>query len=276
MSSASGRSSGRVSGRKAIIFGGGVAGDGLGNGKATALLLAREGAEVAIVDIQLERAEETAAAIRAEGGLAHAFEADVANPETVASAVSAAHEALGSIDILINNVGIHGPGAGLFAYGEDDWDKVFAVNARGTFTTCRQVIPHMLTKGYGRIVNISSSSALRTSSRPPYAYAASKAAVIQLTQSLAIEFASRGIRANCVVPGMINTPHANDAFYRAMAVEEAERVLAARTKTSPTGTQGSPWDIAQSVLFLSDEAISYVNGASLVVDGGFTLTTPSW
>jgi NAD(P)-dependent dehydrogenase (short-subunit alcohol dehydrogenase family) len=268
--------SGRVSGRKAIIFGGGVSGDGLGNGKATALLLAREGAELAIVDVQLDRAEATAATIRAEGGQAHAFQSDVADPDTVTSAVAAAHEALGAIDILVNNVGIHGPGAGLFAYGEDDWDKVFAVNTRGTFTTCRHVIPHMLAKGYGRIVNISSSSALRASSRPPYAYAASKAAVIQFTQSLAIEFASRGIRANCVVPGMINTPHANDAFHRAMAAEEAERVIAARTKTSPTGTQGSPWDIAQSVLFLSEEAVGYVNGASLVVDGGFTLTTPSW
>jgi NAD(P)-dependent dehydrogenase (short-subunit alcohol dehydrogenase family) len=277
MSSTSERPSGRVSGRKAIIFGGGVSGDGLGNGKATALLLAREGAELAIVDIQLERAEETAEAIREEGGHAYAFQSDVADPETVVSAVAAANEAIGGIDILINNVGINGPGAGLFAYGEDDWDKVFAVNVRGIFTTCRQVIPHMLATGYGRIVNISSTSALRiTNGRPPYAYAASKAAVIQLTQSLALEFASRGIRANCVVPGMIDTPHASGAFRRAMAADEAERIIAARTKSSPTGTQGSPWDIAQSVLFLSEEAVGYVNGASLVVDGGFTLATPSW
>lgn len=142
---------GRVSGRNALVFGGGVAGDGLGNGKATALLLAQEGARVAVADIVRENAQVTCAEIEAGGGSAIAL-----------------------------------------------------------------------------------------------------------------------------VPGMIDTPHASAAFHRRLPREEAERIIAARTRTSPTGTQGSPWDIAQAVLFLADEAVSYVNGVALLVDGGFTLTTPSW
>ncbi|WNG26679.1 SDR family oxidoreductase [Cystobacter fuscus] len=268
---------GRVSGRSAIVFGGGVAGDGLGNGKAAAMLLAREGAWVAVADVVMDRAEDSCAAIRAEGGTAIPLLCDVSDPAAVAAAVAQTKQTFGGIDILVNNVGIGGPGAGLFAYEEADWDRVFAVNIRGVFTTARHVVPIMLEKGYGRIVNISSTAALRvTNGNPSYAYAASKAAVIQLTQSLALEFARLGIRANCVVPGMIDTPHASAAFRRRLPREEADRIIAARTRTSPTGSQGSPWDIAQSVLFLSEEAVGYVNGAALVVDGGFTLATPGW
>lgn len=268
---------GRVAGRSAIIFGGGVAGEGMGNGKATAMLLAREGARIAVVDIALERAQDSCSAIAAEGGEAIALQCDVADPVQVAAVVDRAVEAFGGLDILVNNVGVAGPGAGLFAHDETEWDKVFAVNVRGVFTTARCVVPHMLKKGYGRIVNISSTAALRiTNGNPSYAYGASKAAVVQLTQSIALEFAAKGIRANCILPGMIDTPHASGAFHRRFPKEEAERIIAARTRTSPTGTQGSPWDVAQSVLFLSEESVGYVNGAALVVDGGFTLATPSW
>jgi NAD(P)-dependent dehydrogenase (short-subunit alcohol dehydrogenase family) len=268
---------GRVAGRSAIVFGGGVAGDGLGNGRAIALLLAREGAAVAVADIALDRAEETCAAIRAEGGTAIALCSDVADPATVAAAAAQTKEAFGGIDILVNNVGIGGPGPGLFAHEEADWDRVFAVNTRGVFTTARLVVPIMLEQGYGRIVTVSSTAAMRTTNgHPAHAYGASKAAVIQLTQSIALEFAGRGIRANCVVPGMIDTPHAAQAFRGRLPAEEAERIIAARTRTSPTGRQGSPWDIAQSVLFLAEDAVDFVNGLALVVDGGFTLATPTW
>lgn len=154
---------------------------------------------------------------------------------------------------------------------------MFAINLRAVFTACRHVVPLMLDRGYGRIINVSSTSSLRiTNGKGPYAYAASKAAVTQLTQSLALEFAAHAIRANCVVPGMIDTPHASGAFRRSMPPDDADRILAARTRTSPTGAQGSPWDIAQSVLFLAEEAVGYVNGVALVVDGGFTLATPPW
>jgi len=269
-------SKGRVAGRTAIIFGGGVAGDGMGNGKATALILAREGARIAVADIVQERARETCAAIEAEGGTAVALACDVADPAMVADAVSRAKSRFGGIDILVNNVGI-GAGAGLFAHEEADWDRVFAVNVRGAFTTARHIVPLMLQAGYGRVVNIASTAALRTTNgMPSYAYAASKAALIQFTQALALEFANRGIRANAVVPGMIDTPHASAAFRSRLPAEEADRIIAARSGTSPTGGQGSPWDVAHSVLFLAEEAVGYVNGAALIVDGGFTLATPSW
>lgn len=268
---------GRLAGRSAIVFGAGVAGAGMGNGKATALLLAREGARVAVVDLTLDRADDTRAAIEQEGGTAIALRADISDVADVGVAVAATADAFGGIDILVNNVGIGGAGPGLFGDDEAGWDRVFATNVRGMFTTARQVVPIMLRKNYGRIVNISSTAALRiTNNNPPYAYGASKAAVIQLTQSLALEFASRGIRANCILPGMIDTPHASAAFRNRLSPEEADRIIAARTRTSPTGSQGSPWDIAHSVLFLAEEAVGFVNGAVLPVDGGFTLATPSW
>jgi len=266
----------RVANRNALVFGGGVAGDGMGNGKAASLLLAREGAQVAVADLLLERAQDTCAAIEAEGGRAIAVAADVSDPAAVAAAVAAADAAFGGVDILVNNVGV-GAGSGLFAHEEADWDRVFAVNVRGVFTAARLTVPLMLKAGYGRIVNIASTAALRTTNgMPSYAYAASKGAVIQLTRSLAIEFAGRGVRANCVAPGMIDTPHAASAFRSRMSPEEADRIIAARSRTSPTGRQGSPWDIANAVLFLAENAVDYVNGATLVVDGGFTLTTPPW
>jgi NAD(P)-dependent dehydrogenase (short-subunit alcohol dehydrogenase family) len=267
---------GRVAGRRALVFGGGVAGGELGNGKAACLLLAREGAHVAVADLVMERAIDTCDAIRAEGGVAVPLACDVADPASITAAVSAAKEALAGIDILVNNVGI-GAGAGLLAHDEEAWDRVFAVNVRSIFTAARQVVPIMLEQGYGRIVNVSSTAALRiTNSNPSYAYSASKAAVIQLSQSLALEFGARGIRANCVVPGMIDTPHASAAFRSRLPAEEADRIIAARTRTSPTGAQGSPWDIANSILFLCEDAVGFINGEALVVDGGFTLATPSW
>jgi NAD(P)-dependent dehydrogenase (short-subunit alcohol dehydrogenase family) len=268
---------GRLEGRVALVIGGGAAGPGWGNGKAAAVLMAREGARVVVADVDLVAAEETCEAIREEGGQALAVRCDAGRTDDLAHAVAACPEAFGKLDILLNNVGIAGGGVGLFAHDEAVWDRVFAVNVRSIFTAARQAVPLMLEQGYGRIVNVSSTAGLRIMGGSiSHAYAASKAAVLHLTRTLALEFADRGVRCNCVVPGMIDTPHASVALRRARGEAEAERLIQRRHAVSPTGAQGSPWDIAHAVLYLVSEEAGYVNGASLVVDGGFTWDTPHW
>jgi NAD(P)-dependent dehydrogenase (short-subunit alcohol dehydrogenase family) len=266
----------RLSGKIALVFGGGVAGAGLGNGKAAAQLMAREGAQVVVADVNRDAAEQTCAAIAVEGGTAIPVSCNVAEPQQVLSAVQRCVSHFGRLDILLNNVGI-GASPGLLSHDEEAWDHVFAVNVRGVYSATRHAVPEMLKNGYGRIINISSTAALRTSNGiASHAYAASKAAVIQFTRTVALEFASRGIRSNCVVPGMIDTPHASDALRRALPADQAERMIAARHAASPTGAQGTPWDVAHAVVYLASDESAYVNGAALVVDGGFTLATPAW
>jgi NAD(P)-dependent dehydrogenase (short-subunit alcohol dehydrogenase family) len=267
---------GRLAGKVAIVFGAGALGEGWGNGKAAAALFAREGARVVAVDLVGEAAEETAGLIQAEGGEAIAVRADVTDPVAVAAAFDAAVARFGGIDLLLNNVGISGAGAGLFAHDEDVWDKVFATNVRSVFTSVRLAVPLMLARGGGAIVNVSSTSGLRMmGGRPSHAYAASKAAVIHLTRTVALEFARQGIRCNCVAPGMIDTPHASVAMRRANP-DGADALITRRHAASPTGAQGTAWDVAEAALYLASAESAYVNGHTLVVDGGYIWSTPAW
>jgi NAD(P)-dependent dehydrogenase (short-subunit alcohol dehydrogenase family) len=267
----------RLDGRIALVFGGGTGGTGIGNGKAASILMAREGAAIMVADINLDAAKETCQAIAQEGGRALPIACDVKKPADIAAVVKACTTEFGGIDILLNNVGVGGGGLGLFAHEEDKWDEVFAINVRSVFTAARHTVPIMLERGGGRIVNISSTAGQRIigGSISP-AYAASKAAVIMLTRTIAIEFAPKGVRCNCVVPGSIDTPHASGAIRRSMAPEDAERIIAKRRAISPTGDQGTAWDIGNAVLYLVIPESGFVNGAELVVDGGYTWTTPPW
>jgi NAD(P)-dependent dehydrogenase (short-subunit alcohol dehydrogenase family) len=268
---------GRLDQRVALVIGGGAAGPGWGNGKAAAVLMAREGARVAVADRDLAAAEETCRLIAEEGGEAIAVACDAGRAEDLAQAVKSCADSFGQLDILLNNVGISGGGSGLFAHDEAVWDQVFAVNVRSIFTAARHAVPLMVERGYGRIVNVSSTAGLRVMGGAiSHAYGASKAAVIQLTRTLALEFADRGVRCNCVVPGMIDTPHASGALRRVYGDDKAEQVISRRHAVSPTGAQGTPWDIAHAVLYLASPEAAYVNGASLVVDGGLTWDTPHW
>jgi NAD(P)-dependent dehydrogenase (short-subunit alcohol dehydrogenase family) len=182
--------------------------------------------------------------------------------------VAACVDAFGGIDVLHNNVGIAETGGPVEA-SEESWDRVIAVNQTSVFLTCKHALPHMVAQSYGSIINVSSVAALRWIGIPYAAYAASKAAVIALTQHIALQYAAKGIRANCVVPGLMDTP-----MVRAQLLDSyggnLDGMIATRDRISPTGKMGDGWDTAYAALFLASDEARYVNGAQLVVDGGLT------
>ncbi|MBV9510897.1 MAG: SDR family oxidoreductase [Caulobacteraceae bacterium] len=269
---------GRLAGKVALVFGGGASAEGWGNGKASAVLMAREGARVMVADVNPAAAADTVRLIAEEGGEAENIACDVGETADIVAAVDACHARFGALHVLLNNVGTGGgPGTGLFGQTEAHLDKAFAVNVRSVFTAAKRAVPIMVEQGDGRIVNVASTAGLRIMSNSfGHAYALTKAAVIHLTRTIGLEFASQGVRCNSVTPGMIDTPYASSGIRSNLGDAEAERVLQRRHAVSPTGAQGSPWDIAHAVLFLASDESRYVNAANLVVDGGFTWSTPIW
>lgn len=273
--------SGRLADRVALISGAGCI-DGWGNGKAMAVLFAREGARLLLADRDEAALQATVQAIRldeAQRGLPEAeiepWRCDVGDREQVERMLAHCLATYGRIDVLINNVGISSQ-AGLLNSSDDDWDCCFAVNVKSVFFAARAAIPAMQQQQRGCIINVSSIASLRTSLPPPHAYAASKAALNMLTRTLAAEFAADGIRCNAIVPGMIETPMVRRSLLAAgFSNEQAEARDRRRHQLSPTGRQGSPWDIAQAALYLASDDSVYVNGAELVVDGGYTNLLPS-
>jgi NAD(P)-dependent dehydrogenase (short-subunit alcohol dehydrogenase family) len=259
---------GRVQDRVALVMGGGqTPGETIGNGRATALLLAREGARVLVVDRELERAEETAAAICGEGGVAEGFAADVREEEQVRAAIEACVERFGRIDLLHNNVGASlalgdAPGTELSV---EAWDRIFEVNLRGMWLACKWAIPRMREQGSGSIVNISSMAA--RSAYPLVGYKTTKVGVIGLTEYLAAQHARDGIRVNAILPGLMNTPMAIEP--RVAQGVPREEVVAQRDARVPLGRKmGSGWDIAYAALFLHSDEARFITGISLPVDGG--------
>src|SRR6266487_5455983 len=201
----------RLRGKVAIVVGAGSIGPGWGNGKATAVTFAREGASVLCVDINPAAAEETAGIIQAEGGAAVAHRADVTKAHEVGAMVEACRDRYGRIDVLDNNVGIAELG-GVVEISEADWDRVFAVNLKGAFLTMKHVIPVMEAQGGGSIINISSVAAIRYTGLPYSSYYASKAALSHLTRTTAVEYAKKRIRVNAILPGLMKTPMVEKAF----------------------------------------------------------------
>ena len=253
-------------GKVAIVSGGGAVGDGIGNGRAAAILLGRAGAHVLVVDRDSALAERTVAMIAAEGGSAAAASYDVTRAADCAAMVQDAVSRWGRLDCLDNNVGIGSKGT-VVDETEETWARVMNVNVETMFLTCKHAIPAMIrTAGGGAIVNISSISALRP--RGLTIYSVSKGAVIALTKAIAVDHGPDGIRANCVVPGAMYTPM---VYARGMTDQARET----RRKASVLQREGTGWDIGAAVRFLLSDQARYITGQCLGVDGGATLMGPS-
>jgi NAD(P)-dependent dehydrogenase (short-subunit alcohol dehydrogenase family) len=255
-----------LSDKVAIVTGGGAAGDGIGNGRAAAILLARAGANVLVVDRDLALAEGTVKMIASEGGNAAASAYDVTSSTECAAMVADAVSRWGRLDCLDNNVGIGSKGT-VVDESEENWTRVMHVNVDTMFFACKHAIPAMVcTVGSGAIVNVSSISALRP--RGLTAYTVSKGAVIALTKAVAVDHGADGIRANCVAPGPVYTPM---VYSRGMTEQARET----RRRASVLNREGTGWDIGSAVRFLLSDQARYITGHVLVVDGGATLVGPS-
>ena len=254
---------GRMEGKVAIVTGAGSSGPGIGNGKAAAVLFAREGAKVLLADQVLERAEETLELIRQEGGEASAIAANVINAEDCRRMVEAAVERYGRLDVLDNNVGISRRGT-VVEVQEEDWDFVMAVNVKSIVLSSKYAIPKMMETGGGSIINISSIAGLRAHSSTPYT--ASKAAVIGLTISMAADHGPDGIRVNCIAPGLIFSPM--------VAPRMDDDLREIRKSAAPLRTEGDSWDVGYAALYLASDESRWVNGITLPVDAGLTSVSP--
>ncbi|MCB1465930.1 MAG: SDR family oxidoreductase [Rhizobiaceae bacterium] len=263
--------SGRVAEKTALVFGAGSSGEGLSNGRAIAVLLGREGANVMASAISQEAADLTAEQIGREGGSVLAHRADVCDSSSVSDAVAQCIQCFGGIDILVNNVGISQLGD-LVETTEGDWDRIMAVNLKGPFLTCRAVLPHMLKRRSGAIVNISTVASIRAPRASLASYNASKAGVNQLTRTIALRYAREGIRANAVLPGLIDTPMVRNQLLEHYGT--VEHLIEKRNAESPTGRMGQPWDVAFATLYLASDESAFVNGILLPVDGGSSAMMP--
>jgi NAD(P)-dependent dehydrogenase (short-subunit alcohol dehydrogenase family) len=260
----------RLKDKAAIIVGAGqTPGETIGNGRAMAILFAREGARVLCVDRVLARAEETAAMIAGAGGEASAFEADIVHPAEAQAIIETAKDRLGRIDILVNNVGIGGTQGGRDgpAQHADEvaFDKILEVNLKGTWLTTKAAIPVMREQGGGAIVNISSLASYSGGNQ--VAYEVSKAGVNRLTTSVAAANAKYRVRCNAVLPGLMDTPMAIVGISQASGRTQ-EETRAARNARVPMGQMGTAWDTAHAALFLASDDARFITGMLLVVDGG--------
>jgi NAD(P)-dependent dehydrogenase (short-subunit alcohol dehydrogenase family) len=258
---------GRLEGKVALVFGAGSVGEGWGNGKATAVAYALEGAVVAAVDRDRAAAEETRAIIAANGGQCSAFSGDATRAADIAPIVAQTVERCGRIDVLHNNVGTTIMG-GPVELTEEQWDVVLDVNLKSSFLTCKHVLPVMLRQGRGVITNISSVAAIRYTGYPYSAYYAAKAGVNQFTVGLALQYARQGIRVNAIMPGLMNTPLIHQQISGQYA--DAAAMVKARDEACPMGRMGTAWDIAAAAVFLASDEANYITGVCLPVDGGLT------
>ena len=251
----------RLQGKVAIVAGAGSRGPGLGNGKATAILFAREGARVLCVDQAKERAEETVGLIRAEGGEAEAFAADVTRAADCRAMVEAATGRWGGLDVLHNNVGIESRGT-LMETTEEEWDRVMAVDLKSMLLATQAAVPALQRRGGGSVICVSSIAALRGLART--AYAAAKAGVIGFVTSVAVQLGPQGIRVNAIAPGLVWTP-----MVESLGAEARQR----RQRASPLGSEGTGWDVAWGAVYLGSDESRWVTGQVLVIDAGLTKTT---
>jgi NAD(P)-dependent dehydrogenase (short-subunit alcohol dehydrogenase family) len=264
------RVEGRLADRVAIVVGAGsTPGETVGNGRATAILFARAGASVLLVDRDADRAEETRAEIEAEGGTAAVEAADITREADCEGLVAACVERFGRVDVLHNNVGVGSLG-GPVELPREQWQWVFDTNVTSMFLACKYVLPHMERQGRGAIINISSLAAIRHTPYPMLAYHASKAAVNAFTEAVALQYAGRGVRVNCIMPGLIDTPMAMVGLSAGLGISTQE-LRERRNASVPMGKMGSAWDVAHAALFLASEEARYITGVCLPVDGGLAL-----
>ena len=253
--------SNRLVGKVAVVTGGGS-----GIGRACSLALAANGASVAIGDLLPETAAATAAEIVANGGVAWSGDLDISNSKSTATFVNTALTQFGQIDILINNAGLIVSETTVLDCNEDDWDKTFAINVRGTYLMSRAVLPGMIKRRKGSIVNLGSAAGLAARKRMA-AYSASKGAIISLTRAMAADHGLDGIRVNCICPGPTMTPAFKQYLEAAANPEELRR---RRESEQMLGRLGEPDDIAQAAVFLASDEAAWITGTAMPVDGGST------
>jgi NAD(P)-dependent dehydrogenase (short-subunit alcohol dehydrogenase family) len=251
----------RLRGKVAIVTGAGSRGPGLGNGKAAAILFAREGARVLCVDQALPRAEETVGLIRAEGGEAAGLAADVTRADNCRAMVEAAVVRWGGVDVLHNNVGIESR-MDLLETTEEEWDQVLEVDLKSVFLATRAAVPAIIARGGGSVICVSSVAGHRGHGRT--AYAAAKAGIEGFVRTVAVQLGPRGVRVNAIAPGFVWTP-----MVEGLGPEARER----RRKASPLGTEGTGWDVGWGAVYLASDESRWVTGQVLVIDGGLTATT---
>lgn len=260
---------GRLQDKVAIVTGAGCIGPGWGNGRAITVRFIEEGAKVFAVDLRPESLAETVERAGGPSAQLVTHEADVTSSSAVAAMAHACVQAFGRIDILVNNVGGSMPG-GPVEMTEEVFDQQVAFNLKSAFLTCKHVLPVMVDQGAGAIVNLSSTSGLRWSGHANVAYAATKAGIIQLSKVTAVEYASRGIRVNTVVPGLMHTPMVEARLAHQRSGGDHEALLESRQKSVPLGFMGDGRDTANAVVYLASDEARFVTGTEIVVDGGMT------
>jgi len=258
----------RLEGKVAIVTGAGATGSGefVGIGQAISLLFTRQGAKVLLVDRDEKNAEVTLAQIKEEGGDAEIFVGDVTNIDSCQEMAEAAVHAYGKLNVLINNVGISGPGS-VTDVDEEFWDTVIDVNLKSVMLTSKFAIPEMIKDGGGSIVNLSSIVGLRAGGgQPSHAYAASKGGILGLSNSMAVHYGRDNIRVNCIAPGHVYSPM--------VARHSSDEMLELRRRAGPLGFDGTPWDVAYAILFLASDEARWISGVTLPVDAGLLAATP--
>ena len=260
---------GRLDGKVAIVTGAGCVGPGWGNGRAIAVRFAEEGARVFAVDIELHAMDETLTLVREAGGQATPYACDVTDAKAIAALVTACQATYGGIDILVNNVGGPSPG-GPVRLSEEDWDAQIDVNLKSVFLMCKHVMPVMEAKGLGAIVNIASTSGIRWTGTSAVGYAAAKAGVIQFGRVVGVEYASKGIRVNTVVPGQLHTPLVDAVLAKDQSGGDIETLLKRRQSRIPLPFMGDGRDTANAALYLASDEARFVTATEIIVDGGMS------
>lgn len=261
----------RLEGKVAIIVGAGqTPGDTIGNGRATAILFAREGAKVVVVDRDEASANETAELIRSEGGVCHAMQADATREDDCRRFVETCVSEFGRVDVLHNNIGIGTGDNTVEQLTEKAWDLIYNVNAKSVFLACKYAIPVMREQQSGVILNVSSIASICASQLSAHltAYKSSKAAVNALTEGLAMGNAAHGIRVNAILPGLMNTPMAIEGMAKRLQIDKGELVRARDSLVPLRKKMGTAWDVANAALFLASDEAQFITGVLLPVDGG--------
>lgn len=264
---------GRVEGKVIVVAGAGSVGPGWGNGKAAAVLYAREGATLYLIDRDGDALAETSRLVEAEGAQVHAEAGDLTDGATVERLLGDCAARFGRLDVLHNNVGGSAPG-GVAEMDEATWDRQVDHNLKTVYLGCHFAIPLMREAGGGAIVNIASVAGYRHIGAPIHAYAATKAGVVQLSRAMGVSYAKEGIRCNTVVPGLMHTPLVEARLTGQRGDGDAEALIARRHAQVPMGHMGDAWDVAYAALYLASDEAKYVTATEIVVDGGLTMSAP--
>ena len=265
---------GRMQNKVILVTGAGSVGPGWGNGRAIAVRMVQEGARVMALDLQNDRLEETLRlgqqARAAHQGEIASMTCNVTSAASIQTAVEATLKRFGRIDVLINNVGGSAAG-GPVEMSEEVWDAQIDHNLKSVFMMCKHVLPHMLAQGAGNVVNIASTSGIRWTGSAQVAYAATKAAVIQMGRVMAVQYAKQGIRVNTVVPGQLHTPMVETRLAKQRAGGDVQALLTQRQARIPLPFMGDGQDTAHAVLFLASDEARFITGTEIIVDGGMTV-----